>query len=325
VVFLLPFLLLRRLSSRTRFHLAALGTPLAGLAGLGLVRVLGPTVFDNFQYGEFQHFYLGAAIGGVIWLSIPTLKTPLSRDSAPFDPRWLVAPPAVAWLLLVPRAEWMYAMPWPTIVAAAYPVAMAAVLRAFPARHAPIAESEGRAAEQVAPPPPPPQPEPRRERSVTPATSRVFLSYRREDSAYVTDRISERLMERFGRDAVFKDVDSIPLGQDFRKHLREAVGRCDVLLAVIGRDWFAVDPATGKRRIDDPRDFLRIEVESALERDIPVIPVLVQGAPVPEEQQLPESLRPLAYRNAQPVRPDPDFKNDLNRLMQGIEAQLKQS
>jgi hypothetical protein len=95
-----------------------------------------------------------------------------------------------------------------------------------------------------------------------------------------------------------------------------------VLLAVIGRDWLAVDQKTGARRIDDPRDHLRIEVESALERDIPVIPVLVQGASVPAEADLPESLRPLAYRNAQQVRPDPDFNNDIDRLLRGLEQLL---
>jgi hypothetical protein len=161
----------------------------------------------------------------------------------------------------------------------------------------------------------PPRAEPRRQRS-------IFISYRREDSADITGRITDRLIQKFGRDAVFKDVESIPLGSDFRKHLKDAVGRCDVLIAVIGRQWTTIQNENGKRRLDDPRDHLRIEVESALERDIAVIPVLVQGAVVPDEETLPEPLRPLAYRNAQPVRPDPDFNHDLERLMSGIEAHL---
>jgi len=171
------------------------------------------------------------------------------------------------------------------------------------------------AASAAAPPPPPPRSESRRQPS-------IFISYRREDSADITGRISDRLIQKFGRDAVFKDVESIPLGSDFRKHLKEAVGRCDVLVAVIGRKWTTIENEGGRRRLDDPRDHLRIEVESALERDIPVIPVLVQGAVVPDEDALPEPLRPLAYRNAQPVRPDPDFNHDLERLMSGIEAHI---
>jgi hypothetical protein len=149
----------------------------------------------------------------------------------------------------------------------------------------------------------------------------LFISYRREDSADVVGRISDRLIDKFGHDAVFRDVDSIPLGQDFRTHLRDAVGRCDVLLVIIGQHWCDT-MAGGKRRLDDPRDHLRIEVESALQRDIPVIPVLVQGAVLPEEEDLPEVLRPLAYRNAQPVRSDPDFAGDIERLVHGIEVQF---
>jgi len=149
----------------------------------------------------------------------------------------------------------------------------------------------------------------------------IFISYRREDSADIVGRISDRLVERFGKNAVFKDVDSIPIGRDFRTHLQDAVGRCDALIVIIGKHWCDAS-AHGKRRLDDPRDHLRIEVESALARNIPVIPVLVQGASMPEEEVLPESLRSLAYRNAIPVRPDPDFNVDLERLMRGMEAQF---
>jgi hypothetical protein len=149
----------------------------------------------------------------------------------------------------------------------------------------------------------------------------IFISYRREDSADIVGRISDRLVERFGKTAVFKDVDSIPIGRDFRTHLQEAVGRCDALIVIIGKQWCDAS-VHGKRRLDDARDHLRIEVESALARNIPVIPVLVQGASMPEEEMLPESLRALAYRNGIPVRPDPDFNLDLDRLMRGMEAQF---
>lgn len=109
-------------------------------------------------------------------------------------------------------------------------------------------------------------------------------------------------------------MDSIPLGVDFREHLGRVVGECDVLLAVVGDEWLAVDSA-GRRRIDDTKDFVRIEIEAALERKIPVIPVLVRGASVPTENDLPASLVPLSYRNGIAVRPDPDFHRDMDRLI----------
>lgn len=150
----------------------------------------------------------------------------------------------------------------------------------------------------------------------------VFISYRRDDSADVTGRIHERLLQRFARDVVFKDVDSIPLGIDFRQHLENALSQCRVLIAVIGDQWIERGSATGKRRIDDPRDQLRIELEVALGRNIPVIPVLVRKASMPLEEDLPPSLKSLAYRNGIQIRPDPDFNGDMDRLIKGIEPHL---
>ena len=151
----------------------------------------------------------------------------------------------------------------------------------------------------------------------------IFISYRRGDSADITGRIYDRVAQHFGKDAVFKDVDSIPLGIDFQKHLQEAVGQCSVLLAIIGRSWVDAGRDSGKRRLDDSRDHLRIEIETALRRDIPVIPVLVQGGTIPEADHLPDSLKSLAYRNGLSVRPDPDFHPDMDRLIKGIQAHLK--
>ena len=116
-------------------------------------------------------------------------------------------------------------------------------------------------------------------------------------------------------------MDSIPLGVDFREHLGRVVGECDVPLAVVGDEWLAVDSA-GRRRIDDTKDFVRIEIEAALEKKIPVIPVLVRGASVPTENDLPASLVPLSYRNGIAVRPDPDFHRDMDRLIAGLEGHL---
>jgi hypothetical protein len=169
------------------------------------------------------------------------------------------------------------------------------------------------AVDRVSPAAPPPAPD---------ARGSVFISYRREDSADVTGRINERLTQRYGHNVVFQDIDNIPLGVDFRQHLDRALSRCDVLLAVIGDRWIEEERSVGQRRIDDPRDHLRLELEAALRRDIPVIPVLVRKAEVPSEQELPDSLKPLAFRNGIQVRPDPDFNSDMDRLFKGIQPYL---
>jgi formylglycine-generating enzyme required for sulfatase activity len=149
--------------------------------------------------------------------------------------------------------------------------------------------------------------------------SKILISYRREDSADVTGRIYDRLIQVFPQ-SVFRDVDSIPLGLDFRTYLDEQVAKCDVFLAVIGRDWMKAKGRKGKSRLEDPGDFVRVEIESALKREIPVIPVLVQGAAIPKAERLPASIQDLSYRNGIAVRPDPDFHKDMDRLI----AKLKQ-
>jgi len=157
-----------------------------------------------------------------------------------------------------------------------------------------------------------------------PISKSIFVSYRREDNPHITGRIYDRLVTRFGGNAVFKDVDSIPIGVDFREHLRKQLGRCAVLVAVIGKNWNP-PAASGDRRLNDPRDHLRIEIESALERHTPVIPVLVDGIEMPAEDDLPPSLGSLAYHNGIAIRPDPDFHHDADRLVRGIELHFEQT
>ena len=147
---------------------------------------------------------------------------------------------------------------------------------------------------------------------------KIFISYRRSDSADVTGRIYDRLIEQFGKSAIFKDVHSIPPGIDFREHLGKAVGKCKIFLVIIGDQWLEVTDSKGKKRLKDPDDFVRIEIESALNRDIPIIPLLVRGAAMPAEAKLPRSLRKLAYRNGIPVRADPDFHRDMDRLIEAV-------
>jgi len=152
--------------------------------------------------------------------------------------------------------------------------------------------------------------------------SDIFISYRREDSADVTGRINDHFYRAFGEERIFTDVDNIPLGVDFREHIDREVSHCEVLIAVIGPQWATIKNEHGERRLEDPADFVRLEIESALKRDIPVIPVLVRRAVMPTEAQLPDSIKLLAFRNGIPVRPDPDFRNDIKRLIKGIDNHL---
>jgi hypothetical protein len=151
----------------------------------------------------------------------------------------------------------------------------------------------------------------------------IFVSYRRSDSADIAGRIYDRLIGKFGRDPIFKDVDSIPLGLDFKEYLDKKVGECDVLLAIIGDRWLEASDSAGKHRLEDPSDFVRIEIQSALERGIPVIPLLVRDAHMPREENLPSSLRKLVYRNGILIRSDPDFHRDMDRLIAALEKYIR--
>jgi len=109
--------------------------------------------------------------------------------------------------------------------------------------------------------------------------TKIFISYRREDSQHQADRLHAALSRKIPKRNIFIDVDNIPVGVDFVQHLDQQVGQCEVLLALIGPDWLeAKNPETGARRLDDPKDFVRIEIASALKRGIPVAPVLLDGA-----------------------------------------------
>ncbi|MGB5454164.1 MAG: TIR domain-containing protein [Sedimenticolaceae bacterium] len=147
----------------------------------------------------------------------------------------------------------------------------------------------------------------------------VFVSYRRDDSADVTGRIYDRLSSHFGTAEVFKDVDSIPLGRDFRDVIRGAVAKASVVVVVIGRHWLGSDQKTGSPRIHDANDFVRAEVSAALQQGKPVIPVFVSNGKMPMDSDLPEDIRDITYRNGVHVRPDPDFAHDVDRLIRGIE------
>ena len=126
----------------------------------------------------------------------------------------------------------------------------------------------------------------------------IFISYRRDDTEGHAGRLFEDLRERFGAGSVFMDVAGIEPGRDFRRVIEQQVSSCGVLLAVIGKNWLGIADAQGRRRLDDPSDFVRLETASALKRDIPVIPVLVHQATMPRAEDLPDDLKELAFRNS---------------------------
>jgi eukaryotic-like serine/threonine-protein kinase len=146
----------------------------------------------------------------------------------------------------------------------------------------------------------------------------IFISYRRSDNPDAVGRIYDRLVSEFGKARVFKDVDSIPLGQDFRGHLNDVVGGCAAVLAIIGPKWADARDEAGQRRLENPDDFVRIELEAALARNIPVVPVLVGHAANPGKGELPGTLATMAFRQSIEVRPDPDFHNDATRLVSAL-------
>jgi hypothetical protein len=144
----------------------------------------------------------------------------------------------------------------------------------------------------------------------------VFISYRREESAFAARAIYDRVAQRVGRGNVFLDVDNIDLGVDWFDALNERVAACDALVAVIGRNWLAADK-DNRRRIDDPDDFVRIEIEAALKRRVRVIPVLVDGAVMPKAGDLPESLKSLARRQNIEIS-HTRFEADVDRLIRAL-------
>lgn len=146
------------------------------------------------------------------------------------------------------------------------------------------------------------------------ATPTIFISYRRDDSGGQAGRLFDRLVQRFGDAAVFRDVDDIAAGEDFVDAVQQRVASCSVLLVVIGRQWASITDASGQPRLSRSTDLVRHEVAGALQRGIRVIPVLVQGASMPDAASLPEDLRALSRRNAVEVR-DTRFDSDVEALM----------
>jgi hypothetical protein len=152
-------------------------------------------------------------------------------------------------------------------------------------------------------------------------SGRIFLNYRREDSAYAAVWLFYRLADRFGDDQIFKDVDSIQLGGNFVEVITAQVGSSAVMLTLIGPRWLTVTGEKGQRRLDDPKDFVRLEIETAFARGVRVIPVLVDGAPMPQFAELPASLAQLAHRQALELSPS-HLDSDTARLLEVLDRSL---
>lgn len=153
--------------------------------------------------------------------------------------------------------------------------------------------------------------------------SKIFLSYRREDSAGHVGRLRDSLAAHFGPERVFMDLESIGYGEDFVETVEKAVASSAVVVVVIGRQWLSVTDKKGGRRLDDPGDFVHLEVSTALKRGVKIIPALVQDAEMPGTDSLPEPLAKLARRNAIEVS-DSRWAFDVERLIAAIEEALSQ-
>jgi len=152
----------------------------------------------------------------------------------------------------------------------------------------------------------------------------IFINYRRDESGHVAGRLHDSLAPKFGRNKLFMDVDNIPVGRDFEEYLKSQVAACDAMLAVIGPDWLTAKDETGQRRLDNPEDFVVVEIAAALARNIPVVPVLVGGARMPKASELPDSLKPLARRQAFQIR-HTNFRGDSDALVNRLREALGDS
>lgn len=152
----------------------------------------------------------------------------------------------------------------------------------------------------------------------------IFLSYRRADTAGYAGRLARALRSRFGDEEIFQDIETIQPGSDFRISIDIAIQRCEVLLVLIGNTWLTESDAEGRRRLDDPDDFVRLEIATALRRGVRILPVLVEDACMPAEGELPPDLKALADRQALELS-DSRWDYDLGRLMKAIVALTTQS
>jgi TIR domain len=152
--------------------------------------------------------------------------------------------------------------------------------------------------------------------------SGIYLSYRRIEAGGHAGRLVDHLSRHFGSGSVFRDIDTIRPGEDFAQAIESALNACDVVLVVIGNTWATGTGQDGRRRLDDPKDWVRLEVAAALRRNVLVIPVLVDGARLPDLASLPEELRPLCRRHACELT-DPRWSYDVGELVKDIQKVIR--
>ena len=145
----------------------------------------------------------------------------------------------------------------------------------------------------------------------------IFVNYRREDTAQAAGRLADRLRERFGSERVFIDVESIGLGLEFAEVITKAVGSCDLLFALIGKEWLTAADDEGRRRLDDEHDWVRLEIEAALQRKIRVVPVLIDDARMPRLEEVPSGLHALLRRQVLKLSHE-DFTVQASHLIEKI-------
>lgn len=145
-------------------------------------------------------------------------------------------------------------------------------------------------------------------------SSGIFISYRRADSRHAAGRLADELGAAFGEANIFRDIEGIEIGVNFELALERALGACVVMLVLIGPQWLDAREETGQRRLDQPKDWTRQEIATALRRGIPVVPVLLEGTPLPRAEQLPEDLRELVNRQQYELS-DGHWRGDVQTLV----------
>lgn len=152
--------------------------------------------------------------------------------------------------------------------------------------------------------------------------SRIFINYRRDDSLEYAGRLYDQLTDYFPHDHIFMDIDQIEPGEDFHKVINEKLKLVEVAVVLIGKHWLNISDVNGQRRLDNPDDWVRLEIATLLERNIRVIPVLVGGAVMPKSTELPDCLKQLAQRQAHKISNHRRFHVDVRKLIQVLEKIL---
>jgi len=150
----------------------------------------------------------------------------------------------------------------------------------------------------------------------------IFLCYRREDTQDAAGRLHDRLVDAYGPERVFMDIDSVPLGIDFVDHVTEQISRCSAVIVMIGRQWLKLKDKRRRRRLDNDDDLVRIEIAAALKQKVPVIPVLVQDVAMPDPDHLPDNIRSLVRRNGIGLSAT-RWRTDVERLIKELDRLMK--